>query len=131
MKPATPEEASVALPSHPKYLPLVRAGVEQSAEMAGFRGEEAHRILLAVTEGVPNVIRPGYQGRTGRRRVRDMQPLDAIHIDLFTASAETRRLSAWHIIGVAGVDDAVPRLPFFLHELKGAGANDLLDLLIG
>jgi hypothetical protein len=79
----------------------------------------------------PIIDFPGRQGRTGRCRVGDMQPLDTIHIDLFAAGAETRRLSAQHILGVADVDDAVPRLPFLWHELKGAGADDLLDLLIG
>src|SRR5262249_37685185 len=79
----------------------------------------------------PVIDFPGRKGRTGRRRVGDIQPLDAIHIDLFTASAEAGRLSTRHIIGVADVDDAVPRLPFLWHELEGTGADDLLDLLIG
>jgi anti-sigma regulatory factor (Ser/Thr protein kinase) len=57
----------VALPSHPKYLPLVRALVEESAEVAGFPAEERQRIALGVTEGITNVMRHGYGGCTDRR----------------------------------------------------------------
>ena len=60
-----------------------------------------------------------------------MQPLDAIYIHLFATGAKTRWLRARHIVGVADVDDAVPRLPFLWYELKGAGADDLLELRIG
>jgi anti-sigma regulatory factor (Ser/Thr protein kinase) len=64
---SAPDEVAMRVTSHPKYLPLVRAVVEQGASMAGFQEEECHRILLAVTEGVTNVIRHGYQGRTDQR----------------------------------------------------------------
>ncbi len=57
----------VALPSDPKYLPLVRALVEQSAEVAGFSADECQRIALGVTEGITNVMRHGYGGCTHRR----------------------------------------------------------------
>jgi anti-sigma regulatory factor (Ser/Thr protein kinase) len=60
------DEVRLELISDPKYLPLVRAVVEQSAALAGFGEEDRHRILLAVTEGVTNVIRHGYHDRTDR-----------------------------------------------------------------
>jgi anti-sigma regulatory factor (Ser/Thr protein kinase) len=64
---ALPDEVTLVVPSHPKYLPLVRALVEEASSMAGFDSEDRQRILLAVTEGVTNVIRHGYKGRTDRR----------------------------------------------------------------
>jgi anti-sigma regulatory factor (Ser/Thr protein kinase) len=63
---AAPDTVEVALPSHPKYLPLVRALVEHGAALAGFDADDCGRIVLAVTEGVTNVIRHGYQGDTAR-----------------------------------------------------------------
>lgn len=65
---SVPEDViEVALPSHPKYLPLVRALVEESAEVAGFPADDRHGIALAVTEGITNVMRHGYGGSTDRR----------------------------------------------------------------
>ena len=58
---------TVALPSHPKYLPLVRALVEQGADAAGFGEEDMQRIVLAVTEGLTNVVRHAYHGDTAQR----------------------------------------------------------------
>ena len=55
------------LPSHPKYLPLVRALAEEAAGLAGFDPDERQRIVLAVTEAVTNVIRHAYGGDTARR----------------------------------------------------------------
>ncbi len=59
---ADPDTVRVALPSHPKFLPLVRALAEQGAHMAGFGEEACERIVLGVTEGVSNVMRHGYGG---------------------------------------------------------------------
>lgn len=67
MTPPPADVVEVALPSHPKFLPLVRALVEESAEVAGFPAEERHSIALAVTEGITNVMRHGYRGSTDRR----------------------------------------------------------------
>jgi anti-sigma regulatory factor (Ser/Thr protein kinase) len=64
---AAGEDVRLAITSHPKYLPMVRSLVEHGAALAGFGEEERHRIVLAVTEGVTNVIRHGYQGRTDQR----------------------------------------------------------------
>ncbi|MHC5010760.1 MAG: ATP-binding protein [Planctomycetota bacterium] len=67
MTAAQQDEVQMALPSHPKYLPLVRAVVEHGAVAAGFDEEDCHRIVLAVTEGVTNVIRHSYHGNTDRK----------------------------------------------------------------
>lgn len=59
---ATPEPVVVRMPSHPRYLPLVRALVAESASLVGFDTGLRTRILLAVTEAVTNVIRHAYGG---------------------------------------------------------------------
>ena len=56
----------VALPSHPKFLPLVRALVEEGARAAGFDEDTRSQIALGVTEGLTNIIRHGYEGDTER-----------------------------------------------------------------
>ena len=60
-------EVSCTLTSHPKYLPLVRAIVQEGALLAGFDHEGTHEILLAVTEAVANVIRHAYNSQTDQR----------------------------------------------------------------
>ena len=67
MTPTGPDVVEVALPSHPKFLPLVRALAEQGAEVAGFSADDRQRIALGVTEGITNVMRHGYGGSTDRR----------------------------------------------------------------
>jgi anti-sigma regulatory factor (Ser/Thr protein kinase) len=64
---ADADTVRLVVPSHPKHLPLVRAFVEQAAEIAGFGTDDRERIVLAVTEGITNVIRHSYHGDTDRR----------------------------------------------------------------
>ena len=47
-------EVSCTLTSHPKFLPLVRAIVQEGANLAGFDAEGTQEVLLAVTEAVAN-----------------------------------------------------------------------------
>ena len=56
-----------SVPSHPKFLPLVRSVVTQGSVLAGFDEDLTHRIVLAVTEAMTNVIRHAYGNRTDRR----------------------------------------------------------------
>ena len=63
----TPDQVAVGLPSDPKYLPLVRALVEQGSDLAGFGEDDRGRILVAVTEALTNVIRHVYKGRRDER----------------------------------------------------------------
>ena len=60
-------EVSCTLSSHPKYLPLVRAIVQEGAQLSGFNSEGTQEILLAVTEAVANVIRHAYDNQTDKR----------------------------------------------------------------
>ena len=60
-------EVCCTLSSHPKYLPLIRAVVQEGAALAGFDSDGKLEILLAVTEGVANVIRHAYANQTDKR----------------------------------------------------------------
>ena len=64
MSPAERDTVRIAIPSHPKFLPLVRALAGEGAHLAGFGEDARARIVLGVCEGVTNVMRHGYQGRT-------------------------------------------------------------------
>ncbi len=64
---AVPDHVAGTLPSHPKYLPMVRAIVDEGAALAGFDDAERHKLVLAVTEAWTNVIRHVYGGATDRR----------------------------------------------------------------
>ncbi len=77
------DEVRIELLSDPKYLPLVRAVVDQGATLAGFGEEDRHRILLAVTEGLTNVIRHGYHDRTDRPIDLCLQAVPGLfHLDI-------------------------------------------------
>ncbi|MDJ0975159.1 MAG: ATP-binding protein [Planctomycetota bacterium] len=61
------DQLHVTIPSDPKYLPLVRAMVDEGAALTGFAQEERHAISLAVTEAMTNVIRHAYGGDQEQR----------------------------------------------------------------
>lgn len=63
----TPDRMALTLPSHPKYLPLVRAVTTEAAELAGLEESEARHLMLAITEAWSNVIRHAYGGAEDRR----------------------------------------------------------------
>lgn len=56
----TRDELRGTLPSHPKYLPLVRAMTQEGAQLAQIPEREHTELLLAVTEAWTNVIRHVY-----------------------------------------------------------------------
>ena len=66
MIPSAPDRVRCTLPSHPKYLPLVRSVVHEAATLAGFEADLTQRLLLAVTEAMTNVIRHAYGGAEDR-----------------------------------------------------------------
>jgi anti-sigma regulatory factor (Ser/Thr protein kinase) len=71
------------VPSHPKYLPLLRSVVTEGAHLAGFDEETTSRLLLAVTEAVTNVIRHAYKGATDKRIDLEVRTgHDGLHLDL-------------------------------------------------
>ncbi len=54
------------LPSHPRYLSVVRAAVGELGSVSGLPAEECRAIVLAVDEALANVIRHAYRGDFGR-----------------------------------------------------------------
>jgi len=71
------------VPSHPKYLPLLRSVVTEGARLTGFDPETTSRLLLAVTEAVTNVIRHVYGGATDRRIDLEVRAEgEGLHLDL-------------------------------------------------
>ncbi len=76
-------QLTVTLSSDPKFLPLVRAVVDEGASMAGFNDDDRHNIVLAVTEAVTNVIRHVYEGSTEKRIDLVLEAQDhRFHLDI-------------------------------------------------
>lgn len=56
------ESIKLALPSHPRYLSLVRAVVGELSAIHDLRPEDGRGVVLAVDEALANVIRHAYRG---------------------------------------------------------------------
>jgi anti-sigma regulatory factor (Ser/Thr protein kinase) len=54
------------VPSHPRYLAVVRAAVGELGLVSGLSPEECRGIALAVDEALANIIRHAYGGDFGR-----------------------------------------------------------------
>ena len=63
----TPDEMRGTFPSHPKYLPLIRAITEEGAALSSIPQHERGQLVLAVTEAWTNVIRHVYDNDPSRR----------------------------------------------------------------
>ena len=61
------DEVRGTFPSHPKYLPLIRAITQEGASLARIPSEERSSLVLAVTEAWTNVIRHAYDNRDSER----------------------------------------------------------------
>ncbi|MBI4553999.1 MAG: ATP-binding protein [Candidatus Latescibacteria bacterium] len=57
-----PETISLTVPSHPKYLSVIRRIVEACARDLRFVDEDTRRLVLAVDEACSNVIKYAYDG---------------------------------------------------------------------
>ncbi len=57
---------TLAIPSDPELLCVVRGAVQQLAELVGMAEEECRAVTLAVDEALTNVIRHAYQDRRGQ-----------------------------------------------------------------
>ena len=53
----------LVMPSHPRFLCIVRAAVGELALVYGLPEGSCHEIVLAVDEALANVIRHAYKGR--------------------------------------------------------------------
>jgi anti-sigma regulatory factor (Ser/Thr protein kinase) len=54
------------VPSHPRFLCVVRAAVEELGLVYGLPEEDCRAITLAVDEALANVIRHAYHGKSDR-----------------------------------------------------------------
>lgn len=60
------EAAVVTIPSHPRYLGLVRDAAARMGRIAGLDASAAEAVRHAVNEACANVIKYAYQGDPGR-----------------------------------------------------------------
>jgi anti-sigma regulatory factor (Ser/Thr protein kinase) len=58
------ETVTFTIPSHPKYLYVVRSALYPVVLDAGFKRREARKIILAIDEACSNIIKHAYGGDT-------------------------------------------------------------------
>ena len=58
----TKDVVTLIVPSHPKYLCVVRSAIYPLVIEAGFPKKDARRIVLAVDEACSNIIKYAYEG---------------------------------------------------------------------
>lgn len=58
----TKDVVTLIVPSHPKYLYVVRSAIYPLAIEAGFPKKDARKIVLAVDEACSNIIKYAYEG---------------------------------------------------------------------
>ncbi len=54
------ENIQLSIPSHPKYLQLVRGVMEKVTHVIGFSEDDSGHIILAVDEACSNIIKHSY-----------------------------------------------------------------------
>jgi len=60
------EMVTLSVPSHPKYLYVVRSAIYPLVMEAGFPKKDARKIVLAVDEACSNIIKYAYEGDYSR-----------------------------------------------------------------
>ncbi len=63
------DSAVIIIPSHPRYLSVVRAVTVRMGELCGMADAELEDVKLAVDEACSNVIKYAYGGNTDKRIV--------------------------------------------------------------
>lgn len=61
------ERLTLSIPSHPRYLCVLRGFFDNLLADLGFPSEEVMQVTLAVHEACANIIVHGYQGDTSQR----------------------------------------------------------------
>ncbi len=61
-KEETAETVSLTVPSHPRFLYVVRSALYPLVIDAGYSRKEARKIILAVDEACSNIIKYAYEG---------------------------------------------------------------------
>jgi anti-sigma regulatory factor (Ser/Thr protein kinase) len=55
------------MPSHPRFLSVVRAAIDELSMTVGLPKEECNAVILAVDEALANIIRHAYKNRYDQR----------------------------------------------------------------
>jgi anti-sigma regulatory factor (Ser/Thr protein kinase) len=55
------------MPSHPRFLSVVRAAIDELSMTIGLPKEECNAVILAVDEALANIIRHAYKDRHDQR----------------------------------------------------------------
>jgi anti-sigma regulatory factor (Ser/Thr protein kinase) len=99
------ETINLTVPSHPKYLYVIRSAVYPVVIDAGFSRKDARRIVLALDEACSNIIKYAYEG----------DPAQLINVSLTVEEdrilfqlADTGRKPDVATIAPRGLDDVRP-----------------------
>jgi len=101
------EMVALSVPSHPKFLYIVRNVIYPLAVNAGFSKKEARKIVLAVDEACSNIIKYAYAG-------------DATKTISLTVTDETDHLSV-RLIDLGKKVDAAKIAPRDLDDVRPGG----------
>jgi anti-sigma regulatory factor (Ser/Thr protein kinase) len=103
----TKEVVTLTVPSHPKYLYVIRSAIYPIAVEVGFPRKDARRIVLAVDEACSNIIKYAYEG-------------DHSKTIALTISAEAGRLVI-ELIDTGHKPDVSKIVPRKLNEVRPGG----------
>jgi anti-sigma regulatory factor (Ser/Thr protein kinase) len=74
----------LTVPSHPRFLYVVRSALYPLVIDVGFRKREARQIILAVDEACSNIIKYAYEGD----HTKEIRITITVHADLFTVTLQ-------------------------------------------
>ena len=99
------ETITLAVPSQPKYLYVIRSAVYPVVLDAGFSRKEARRIVLALDEACSNIIKYAYEGDPAQRiDVSITVGQEGLHVQL----TDTGRKAEVSTIAPRRLDDIRP-----------------------
>jgi anti-sigma regulatory factor (Ser/Thr protein kinase) len=110
-------EMKVVLPSHPRYLCIVRAMVRELGDVGGLPDEDCTAVILAVDEALANVMRHAYKGS------HDHQI--EFHCDIYSDRMEFRLLDK----GEAPDADRICGQPMDEVSLSGRGTHLIREIM--
>ena len=84
------EMVTLAVPSHPKYLYVIRSMLYPLVIEMGFSKKESRRIVLAVDEACSNIIKYAYEGaHTGTIQLKAFCDQSKLTIELTDSGKKT------------------------------------------
>jgi len=116
LKPAVKDSITVIVPSHPKWISVLRVSLAEMASKLGFTFEEIQDFKLALNEACANVIAHVYNGDPTKRITVTLSELDRgieVRIRDFGPKPDPRALQS------RDLDDLQPRGVglFLMHSL--------------